>query len=649
MHVERATMLPAEAFGMAPCASRVCHLPYRTDQFVGRERQLGLLDESFGDTGGVVVHAIHGLGGIGKSTLAARWASERTADFNPIWWITAETPVELDAGLAALGRALQPALVDVLTEDAFRERTIQWLSANDGWLLVLDNVSAPADIKPLLARVTRGRCLITTRRGATSWRGIARTVDLDVLEPAESVELFTKIYDGDRYGVEELCAELGCLPLAIDQAAAYCREAEITPRAYLDLLARHPAEMYAATAEDGDARRTLARVWQVTLDRLADCPLAVEMLRTVGWWAPDDIPRAYLDHLGGPVEVTEAIRRLAAHSMVKVRGELLSVHRLVQAVTRAGDRETMAERREAAAALLIEVWPTTHLFGEAERLWAGHADALSNCMDGEFDTERVTLLLTMASGHLARANRERSVALIERALAAVERNPSWECSDIVRGQVLPVYVINGYMNRAQPLLEADLAQKRERLGAFHPETFMARRMLALALQGSAPEQARDLRRLIVEDAMTALGADHPVTFESRMELRRGASSEPSDRQVIEARIAEAVRILGQDSWTVTTLEQQLLTALRKSGDLGEAVELAEKVVGKYRALLGDRDAQTVAVRSEQCGILVEAGDLRRAVELMPALTADLARVAGDTPEARDLVRRVKAILQRIAK
>lgn len=154
---EHATMLPPEAFALEPCTFPVRNVPDRSAQFVGRGPELAMLDEAFGEPGGVVVHAVHGLGGIGKSTLAAHWAIGRAADFNPVWWITAESRTGVDAGLAALGRALQPALVDVLSEDAFRERTLQWLAANDGWLLVLDNVSDPADIRHLLARAPGGR------------------------------------------------------------------------------------------------------------------------------------------------------------------------------------------------------------------------------------------------------------------------------------------------------------------------------------------------------------------------------------------------------------------------------------------------------------------------------------------------------------
>jgi hypothetical protein len=63
-----------------------------------------------------------------------------------------------------------------------------------------------------------------------------------------------------------LCEELGWLPLAVEQGAGYMAQTRTGLAAYLDVLARFPARMFTVTAEGGDAQRTMARVWHVTLD-----------------------------------------------------------------------------------------------------------------------------------------------------------------------------------------------------------------------------------------------------------------------------------------------------------------------------------------------------------------------------------------------
>ena len=95
--------------------------------------------------------------------------------------------------------------------------------------------------------------------------------------------------------------------------------------------------MYQAAAEGGDAARTIARIWRVTLDRLADDPLAGQVLRILAWYAPEAIPRALLDGLADPPALLRAVGRLAAYSMLTADAGVLAMHRLVQAVTRTPD------------------------------------------------------------------------------------------------------------------------------------------------------------------------------------------------------------------------------------------------------------------------------------------------------------------------
>ena len=86
----------------------LANLPPTTAQFVGRQDELDRLAAELSVEGPTVVAAVHGLGGIGKSTLAARYAELHADRYTPIWWITADTPSSLESGLAALAAALHP-------------------------------------------------------------------------------------------------------------------------------------------------------------------------------------------------------------------------------------------------------------------------------------------------------------------------------------------------------------------------------------------------------------------------------------------------------------------------------------------------------------------------------------------------------------
>ncbi|ULR52426.1 tetratricopeptide repeat protein [Streptomyces deccanensis] len=637
VQVEQGTVLPAEALTVGDVTWPVRYLPGRTGHFVGRERELALLDEAFEAPGGVVVHAVHGLGGVGKSTLAARWAAGRGADVNPVWWIGAESRAQLDAGLADLGRALTPALAGTLPEAALRERTLQWLSAHDGWLLVLDNVDDPADIEPLLARAANGRFLVTTRRGSASWRGIAHTLDLDVLARDEAVELFTTIYDGPTDGVEELCAELGRLPLAIDQAAAYCREACVSPREYLGLVTRCPADMYAVGAEGGDAERTVARVWQITLDRLADTRAAKGILRTIAWCG-QDIPRAYLNGLADPVELTEGLRRLAAYSMIRLHGDLISVHRLVQAVSRSAEPEHAMGIRNFVVRLLQRVRPKDTIWGEAAQVWVTHVEAMASYASPGSETEELAMLFMHAGAHLARTDPLRATALGERGATILERHGTddFEAARTVRHTKILAHLMSGEHGQAVPMLEQDLGNAVDQFGASDVRALRLRDALVLALSEVDSAKAEALARENVELGASALASDDPMLFRLRLRLTMLTCTAP-DPSAVEALLAEAAEVLDEDDPDVSFLERWRLRTLLAAGEGAGALELAERLVVSHRKVLGGLDPVTLDLRVVHVNLVSHVGEKTRAMKLFSELMEECLEAAeGDRQDGRPL-------------
>ncbi|BBB02016.1 hypothetical protein RVR_9698 [Actinacidiphila reveromycinica] len=172
---------------------------------------------------------MRGLGGVGKSELAAHWAATGPHRCRLVRWFTADSAAAVQNPLGDLATALQPALAAALPPDALAEFGLQWLAAHREWLVVLDNVTGPADIAPLIARADRGRFLITSRLAA-GWNHCVTTIHLDVLAPEESYDLLAGILaDRDLDGAFELCAELGQLPFALVQSTAYLEQNPLLP------------------------------------------------------------------------------------------------------------------------------------------------------------------------------------------------------------------------------------------------------------------------------------------------------------------------------------------------------------------------------------------------------------------------------------
>ena len=622
------------------------NLPHRPRLFVGRCAEMGQLDRALAEPGTVVVQAVHGLGGIGKSTLVAHWVAEHATQHTLTWWITAETSSSIDAGLANLARALQPALGGVLPAEALRERAVQWLASHHGWLVVLDNVSDPTDIAPLLAAAPTGRYLITSRR-ASGWHSLAQPIHLDVLSPTEAVNLLTEIVapstPQELMGASELCAELGFLPLAIEQAGAFIAQAGISPPDYLVLLRDHPAEMYRATAEGGDVARTVARIWHITLDRLADEPLTGEVLRFLAWYAPDAIPRSLLDSFATPPELISAIGRLAAYSMLSADPATVAVHRLVQAVARTPepgdphrDSKAIAIAREQATAHLAAAipdnnpveWPTW-------RTLLPHINAFADHAPSGTDTE-ITAQLFHEVGMflLGQGQVSQAAAYLQRAIDGIRQAVGDDHADVLTAlnNLGCAYIESGNLGQAIAILGQNLIDQRRILGNDHEDTLRSCNNLARAhMDAGHLAQAIPMFEQNLADRRRVLGNDHEDTLTSRNNLARAYQIAKDIERAIsmfEQNLPELDRVMGSDHPRTLTARNNLAAAYLYTEDPARAIPLFEHNLIDQQRILGNDHPDTLDCRNDLARAVQLAGHPDQAIPMFEQNLVDRERVLG---------------------
>ena len=236
-----------EAPGAPARMPSVWNVPSRLNTFMGRA---GMLDDIAralaaarpGRHGpAVAITALRGLGGAGKTQLAVEYAWRHAAEYSLAWWMEAEEASLLPGQVAALGARL--GLPSAGRVDLDAASVLGWLAGHDGWLVVFDNPVHLDSIRAWLPSGS-GHVIITSRH--PSWAPAATRIDVDVLTRAESVSFLTAHVRGIGAEVAgDLAAELGDLPLALGQAAAYLEASDVPPAAYLRRFRQRRAQMLA--------------------------------------------------------------------------------------------------------------------------------------------------------------------------------------------------------------------------------------------------------------------------------------------------------------------------------------------------------------------------------------------------------------------
>ncbi len=496
--------------------------------FVGREAALGRLRGVLaGAANAVVTQAVYGLGGVGKSELALQHAMACRDEYPLIWWITAEDTERIQTGLAGLAARLCRPIATAGTTAEAAEWAVAWLQAHHGWLLILDNVNEPGDVEPLLGQLAGGHIVITTRRDA-GWDRIADPIRLDVLKPGPAADLITaRTGRGDQDAAESIATQLGYLPLALDQAAAYITQTRITQADYLERLRERPAALYA-TAVNGQAERAVARVWDITLEEIQGRhPDAITLLHILACYAPDNLPRVVL---GGDEDdrlaVDEALGVLASYSMITLTPETVSMHRLVQAVILArqppsDDPSIFGGQPPLNTALdwldqALPADPRSNMAGwPLMRALVPHAENLAAL----FPADTWPLKLGKVQGQFgsfqdSQGQYEQALALRLSVLAIYEPALDPDNPDRLTalGELAYAYWRLGRHREALPLEQQVLQISETTVGPDHPETATRLDNLALTyLELGEADQALPLQQRARQITETALGPDHPWT------------------------------------------------------------------------------------------------------------------------------------------
>ena len=508
----------------------IWNVPYRRNPyFTGREELLEALHQKLTtEHTTTLTQAITGLGGIGKTQTAIEYAYRRQKGYRIIWWLRAEELTTLAADYAQLAAQLDLPEHEA-TEQAIQIQAVRnWLERHTGWLLIFDNAEERHHIRPYVPRIGHGQVLITSRNPI--WDGLGTTLSVEVMQPQEALAFLTKrTHDPDPQAAATLAKTLGYLPLALEQAAAYIRENNISLDQYQTLFQRHHTQLLQYDHLATEYPDTVATTWEVSFQSVQKTvPAAADLLNLCAFLAPETIfldmitegvtylPKRLTKTITDPLTLNQLINPLLHYALLQREGNTLTLHRLVQRVLRDRLNSTTQRRwAERTVQIVNQAFPEPELttWPRCEQLLS-HAQICARWIQKwELVSEEAGHLLNEMGSYLHdRAAYAEAEPLYQQAQAIYEKALGPDHPDLattLRNLAL-LYKKQGRYVDAELLYQQARTITEKALGPEHPELAITLSNLArlYADQGRYVEaeplfqQARTIRE-------KALGPEHP--------------------------------------------------------------------------------------------------------------------------------------------
>ncbi|WP_146166808.1 AfsR/SARP family transcriptional regulator [Streptosporangium nondiastaticum] len=564
--------------------------------FTGRDEQLreltGMLTRP--GTSAVVVSAVNGMAGVGKTTLAVHTAHALDADAFPDGRLYADlrgadaAPLDPHAVLATLLSGLGTADEDIPEDAGERTALYRSLLADRRMLLLLDNAASCEQLRPLIPGAADCAVLVTSRAWLTGLAG-ARHLRLDVMPPAEALDLLRRTVgrravDAEPEAAAALVAACGHLPLAL--------------RIVASRLAAEPGRSLAGMVRrlaDERGRLDELRTGDAAVDaafELSYATLTTEQARAFRLLSAPDVPDLALPSaaalLGlGTEEAGELLESLVELNLLESHHlDRYHFHDLVRAFARARNaREDPPATTSRAVAGLLDFCLAT----------ARNADAVAHAAEPD---ERTLIDAAPASPGLAFATAQDATDWMREETALQRALIARACAD----DALPLAQAADLVDRLNTVLSgithlsavSELARQVAEVAAGRgdrPSEALARYVRGNALwhANSFPEAEEELHRslgLCDRDADLRLCASAHLTLcaHARVRGRFGEAVVHGEASV------RLFRTLGAATAEGTALGELAFNYARQ-GRLAEARAAAERGA----ELLGGRESVSTAI------------------------------------------------------
>jgi tetratricopeptide (TPR) repeat protein len=670
------------------------------DSAVGGSAQLSASSSSaYLSASGSSAH-LSASGGTGKTQLAAALAHQlwdsRAVDL--LTWVKASNRNAILTGyaltLAELGAA-DPG-DDLLTA---AQRFLAWLSRTERrWLVVLDDLTDPADLEGLWPAGTDGRVVVTARRDGSLAAPNRRVAPVPAFSTREALAYLSARLatdPGQRTEALDLAHDLNCQPLGLAHATAALICTGASCRDYRGWYHDRKRRMSASSGTPGGPGATgltgldpsgldpsgpgssdrgldyaalgqMGVTWSLAMDLADQIPpanFARPALVLAALLDPAGIPGvvftspAACGYLTGhpampaePAEARDAVHSLARAGLVTINPasttRTVQVHPAIQAMTRGiipASELGLAVR--CAADALMQSWP-------ADPVPPRLAQALRDCTISLRECGGDLLWTPETHPVLAQAGRSldsdeisgpglaywREMLETSTRVLGADHIQTFRCRD----GLASTYEAAGRLDEAIGVYQHTLAERQRDLGTDHPDTLMSCGYLARAYAAAGRHaDALPMHERVVADREWVLGVRHPDTLAARGDLAGAylAAGRPEHALPVYLQtLADLERGLGPVHPDTLAARAGLAQAYQTVGQLKQAVPMYERTLVDREKTQGPDHPDSIGARADLAYAYRTADRMKQALPQYERVVADRERVLGsyhpDTMTAR---------------
>ncbi|OWT42401.1 protein kinase subdomain-containing protein [Pochonia chlamydosporia 170] len=655
------------------------------ENFVGRRAELDELWQYLQPTNSQLrkVAILHGLGGIGKTQLAIRFARDHKDDFTAIFWLSGKDRGTILQSLSSVFPRLpgQSPHTKAVNDEEVEQRAryvLRWLAleGNSCWLIIFDNIdqysptSSAAgnayDIAEFFPAADHGSILITSRLPKLTELG--ESFPVIKLDSDDAIKLLLQCShlstkntisrpenDPDTLA---LANRLDGLPLAIAIAGAFMRKTGASITEYWKYYQESWSELQLeSNPERQYPQGNMLQTWMISYceiqKRDADAAKLLLLFARFDnrdiWYElingsrySPNVPIWLQRTISSGLAFKASVKTLIGFSLLETKGqdESYALHPVVQdwCIYLASIDKDVDFRKFDELALISVGYsvpsPSARNYAQLQQRLIPHANYVRHRVWWGDNIAVWEAFLLLGNVYRDQGKLQDAEEMYQRALAGYEaalgsHHPS---TLIAVNNLGALYFGQGKLQEAEQMYQRALTGHEQAPGPDHPSTLDTVNNFAILYsdQGKLQEAEQMFQRALA-GRERALGLDHPSTLDTVNNLGilcRNQGEMRKAEELFQRALAGYEKALGPDHMFTLKAVNNLGALYSGQGKLQEAEEMYQRALAGYEKALGPDHTSTLLTVDNLGALCSDQGKLQEAEEMYQRALAGYEQALG---------------------